>query len=116
MLPISKTLALSIVVSTLSLLTVNKAQADDAWAHHHPRRTEVLDRAHHLNARINEEAREGEISPARAAALHWRVRQVVGRENWDAMHQGGVVNGYISQYQQQTLNRRESMISQEIGR
>ncbi|MEY2342477.1 hypothetical protein AB4090_10255 [Acidithiobacillus sp. IBUN Pt1247-S3] len=110
-----KSLFFGIFVLVLSGPAISNAQAGEVWTRHHPRRAEVLGRAHHLDHRIHQEVIEGELSPARAAALHQQVRQVVGTQNWEARHQGGILNGYITEGQQHQLNLRENAISQEVG-
>lgn len=88
------------------------AMADTPWQAHHPRREQVNGRLAVQNARIHQEVREGEMSPARAARLHQADHRIRLQERRLAARQGGAV----TRRQQTRLNRRESRVSRRIGR
>jgi hypothetical protein len=83
-----------------------------AWQDAHPRRAQVLERLDNQHGRINEQFREGEISPREARALHAQDRFIRGEERFMARQNGG----YITPAQQRALNQQENAVSRAIGR
>lgn len=94
-----------------ALAAVASAHAETRWEAAHPRRDQVLDRTQHLNRRIVQERREGQIGVARAHALHAQVRQVRREEQAMARSNGG----YITKAQQAALNQQENIIGRTVG-
>lgn len=85
--------------------------ADTQWDKDHPRRAEVNGRLANQNARIRTEVKEGEMSPAKAAALHHEDHQIRGEERAMASQN----NGHITKQEQRTLNQQENAVSHKIG-
>jgi hypothetical protein len=99
-------------LSALALMSVaGVASAETPWERAHPRRDEVVDRLHHQNLRIDQEVREGELSRAQAARLHYDDRRIYEREQYDARHD----DGHITLREQYRLNRAENRVSRRIG-
>ena len=86
------------------------ASAETRFQENHPRRAEVIGRAHHEIARINEQRREGEISGFQARRLRAADRHVINQEQRMAYRNGG----YITRQQQVRLNREENHIGRHI--
>ncbi|SPE24084.1 conserved exported hypothetical protein [Burkholderiales bacterium] len=106
-----KTLILS--VSALLVGIAGAARADETkWDKDHPRRTEVNKRLNNQNARINKEAKEGEISKGQAAKLHKEDHQI-RQEERDMASQN---KGHITKQEQVTLNQQENKVSRQIGK
>ncbi len=70
------------------------------------------DRLAHPNKRIHREVKEGEMTPAQAAALHKKDHQIRREERIMASQNGG----HITRQAQRTLNQQENAVSREIGR
>ena len=105
--------ALAAVAATVSLACLAApAMADTPWQAHHPRREQVNNRLATQNARIHREAREGEMSRAKAARLHRADHRIRMQERRMAARNGG----YVTRRQQARLNRRENHVSRRIGR
>jgi hypothetical protein len=83
----------------------------NTWNQNHPRRAEVNHRLANQNHRINQEYREGEISGARARALHREDRFVRAEERFMASQH----NGHITRAEQRALNQQENGVSRQIG-
>jgi hypothetical protein len=88
------------------------ANAETAWQKSHPRRAEVNRRLANQNRRIHEERKEGELTPAQAAALHKEDRQIRQEERFMASQNGG----HITKQEQRALNQQENRVSRQIGR
>ncbi len=88
------------------------AQAETAWQATHPRRAEVNSRLAHQDHRINREVRRGEISPARAVALHREDHQIRREERAMASVNGG----HVTRAEQNALNQQENAVSRQIAR
>ena len=88
------------------------ANAETAWQKAHPRRAEVNHRLANQNRRIHEERKEGDLTPAQAAALHKDDRQI-RQEERDMASQNG---GHITKQEQRTLNQQENAVSKQIGK
>ncbi len=101
----------TVLVSALMVGAPLLSHADGDWKKDHPRRAEVNHRLHRQNQRINQERREGDISPAQAHQLHREDHQVRKEERQMARDQ----HGTITPQQQQQLNQQENAISQQIG-
>ncbi len=95
-----------------ALAPLASAHAANAWERAHPRRDQVLDRTRHLNARIRQERREGELTGAQARGLHQQVRNTRLEQRGMARSNGG----YITRAQQAGLNQQENAISRQVGR
>jgi Spy/CpxP family protein refolding chaperone len=98
-------------IATLACFTAT-ADAATAWQKAHPRRAEVNHRLANQNRRIHEERKEGELTPAQAAALHQDDRQI-RQEERDMASQNG---GHITRQEQRTLNQQENAVSRQIGK
>jgi Spy/CpxP family protein refolding chaperone len=105
-------LATATAVAALICFTASAANAATAWQKAHPRRAEVNHRLANQNRRIHEERKEGELTPAQAAALHKDDRQI-RQEERDMASQNG---GHITREEQRTLNQQENKVSRQIGR
>lgn len=104
---------LTAVAATVSLACLAApAMADTPWQAHHPRREQVNNRLGNQNARIHQEVKEGEMSPAKAARLHAADHRIRMQERRDAARN----DGHITKREQARLNRRENRVSRRIGR
>jgi hypothetical protein len=92
--------------------SATSAFAETAWERNHPRRDQVNDRLQNLNARINHEYREGELTPWQARRLHNEDRMIRGEENTMARFD----RGHITGGEQRLLNQQENEMSRDIGR
>jgi len=97
-------------VSALAIGASTSAVAETNWEKHHPRRTEVNDRLAHQNKRINQDVKEGKITPAQAHKLHKEDRQIRHEERAMASQNGG----HITKQEQRVLNRQENAVSRQI--
>jgi hypothetical protein len=86
--------------------------ADGQWAKDHPRRAEVNKRLDKQNQRIQQERKEGEITPQQAAKLHKEDRQIRKEERLMASQNGG----HITKTEQRALNQQENAVSKQIGK
>jgi Spy/CpxP family protein refolding chaperone len=98
-------------IASLACFTAT-ANAATAWQQSHPRRAEVNHRLANQNRRIHEERKEGDLTPAQAAALHKDDRQI-RQEERDMASQNG---GHITKQEQRTLNQQENKVSRQIGK
>jgi hypothetical protein len=96
----------------LSLGLSTGAMAETKWEKAHPRRDQVNDRLTHQNKRIKHEVKEGEMTPAQAAALHKQDHQIRKEERIMASQDGG----HITRQEKKTLNQQENAVSKEIGK
>ena len=105
----------SVVLALTGLLAAGAAApafAENAWERGHPRRDQVNDRIANQYRRINQERREGELSPGQARALRRQDRSILADERADArLH-----NGHITRYQQHQLDRDLNAVNYEIPR
>jgi hypothetical protein len=92
--------------------SATSAFAETAWERSHPRRDQVNDRLENLNARINHEYREGELTPWQARRLHAEDRMIRGEERTMA----GFDHGHITRGEERLLNSQENELSRTIGR
>jgi hypothetical protein len=83
----------------------------NTWDRTHPGRAEVNHRLANQNRRINQEYREGEISAARARALHREDRFVRAEERFMASQH----RGHLTRAERRALNQQENGISRQIG-
>jgi hypothetical protein len=88
------------------------AMAQSAWQIHHPRRAQVNARLATQDARIDQELRTGQISPAQAARLHGADERIRAQEQRMAALHGG----HITRREQARLNAEEDRVSRRIGR
>jgi len=98
-------------IASLACFTAT-ANAETAWQKAHPRRAEVNHRLANQNRRIHEERKEGDLTPAQAAALHKDDRQI-RQEERDMASQNG---GHITKQEKRTLNQQENAVSKQIGK
>lgn len=98
-------------IASLACFTAT-ANAETAWQKAHPRRAEVNHRLANQTRRIHEERKEGDLTPAQAAALHKDDRQI-RQEERDMASQNG---GHITKQEQRTLNQQENALSKQIGK
>lgn len=109
-----KSLAVGVAAALLTVSSIGAfaAEKDTEWQKKHPRREQVNERLANQNKRIRNEVREGEMSPAEAAALHKQDRQIRQEERTMASHDGG----HITKADQKSLNQQENAVSKEIGK
>jgi hypothetical protein len=99
------------VLAAGSVLAAPLALAQTPWQASHPNRAQVLERADHLDRRIDHALLVGAIVPRRAQALHRQVAQVRWQQQVVAQRHGGG----LPRAQWLALNRREDAIRREIG-
>jgi len=88
------------------------ANAETQWQKNHPRRAEVNARLKNQNKRINQGAKEGELSKRQAAKLHREDNQI-RQEERDMASQNG---GHIRKSEQKVLNQQENAVSKQISK
>jgi hypothetical protein len=104
---------LTAVAATVSLACfAAPAIADTSWQAHHPRRVEVNGRLAHQDARIHREARDGQISRAKAARLHAADHRIRRQERRMASRH----DSHLTRREDARLNREENRVSHRIGR
>ncbi|HLQ13058.1 MAG TPA: hypothetical protein VK130_07410 [Steroidobacteraceae bacterium] len=96
----------------LSLGLSTGAMAETRWEKQHPRRDQVNDRLAHQSKRLHREVKEGEMTPAQAAALHRQDHKIRREERLMAGQNGG----HITKLEQKSLNQQENAVSKEIGK
>lgn len=101
-------LALTAAASLIGM--ANPAAASD-WQHRHPRRAQVVHRAHHQMHRIDHLRREGKLTREQAHALKANDRAIIAQQRADAHAQGG----RITQEQKANLNHQLNAQSRAIG-
>lgn len=94
-----------------SVLAAPLALAQTPWQVAHPYRAQVIQRANHLDDRIDHARFVGELPPWRARALHLQVARVRWQQQAVAQRHGGG----LPRAQWLALNRREAAISREIA-
>src|SRR5215470_1180190 len=87
------------VAGAFSLVLAGSAMAETAWEKAHPRRDQVNDRLENQNRRINQELKEGELTPRQAAKLHRDDRKIRQEERLMASQNGG----HITKSEQRVL-------------
>ncbi len=107
----TRTLVSIVLLSAFAAAAGNALADETQWDKTHPRRDQVNDRLANQNQRTNQEARQGEISPAKAARLHKEDRQIRKEERAMASQN----NGHITKQEQRTLNQQENAVSRQIG-
>ena len=103
--------ALLSLLTAGALLSAPLARAQTPWQAAHPNRAQVLQRAAHLDHRIDHARWIGVLPPWRAQALHRQVAQVRRQQQTVALRH----DGRLPRAQWLALNRREDAISREIG-
>ena len=88
------------------------ASADTYWQYRHPAREEVNVRLTHLDRRIRDERREGEISGREARHLCHEDRFIRAQQRFDA----GFDRGHLTSAEYRALNQEENGLSRQIGR
>lgn len=91
--------------------TAAEVLAESQWQKNHPRREQVNDRLANQNRRINQEVKEGELTPQQAQKLRRDDRQI-RQEERDMASQNG---GHITKSEQRVLNQQENAVSRQIG-
>jgi len=108
-----KRLALAAVLGLSAATVVTaSASADTYWQYRHPAREEVDGRLSHLDRRIRDERREGEISGREARHLYHEDRFIRTRERVDAQFD----RGHLTSAEYHRLNHEENGLSRQIGR
>src|SRR5258708_26382314 len=88
----SKTVWVALAAGTLLSLSLSTgAVAETRWEKAHPRRDQVNDRLAHQNERIRHEVKEGEMTPAQAAALHRHDHQIRREDRFMPLQNGGAI-------------------------
>jgi hypothetical protein len=104
---------LTAATAALSLACIAApAMAQTPWQAQHPRRAQVDTRLRTQDARIDEELRTGQITPARAARLHEADQRIRAHEQ----HMAAMHGGHITADDQARLNAEEDRVSHRIGR
>lgn len=88
------------------------AMADTPWQAQHPRRSQINARLDHQDARIDEQLRAGQISPARATRLHAAGQRIRAEEQQMAAMHGG----HLTEREQARLNAEEDRVSHRIAK
>jgi hypothetical protein len=103
-----------IIAMTIGVLgaSATSAFAETPWEQSHPRRDQVNDRLATQHRRINQEVREGELTPRQAQRLHGEDHMIRREER--AM--SSLNHGHISRAEQRALNQQENAVSRQIGR
>ena len=86
--------------------------SETTWEKHHPRRDQVNDRLENQNQRIDKEAKQGDITQARAATLH-KDDHAIRQEEKDM---AALDNGHITKVDQHALDQQENSVNKQIGK
>ncbi len=105
-----KSTTLAIITALSFGVCATAASAQTRFEENHPRRAEVVERAHHQMARIHEASQEGEISARQAHRLHVAEHRVIRRAHRMALRH----NGHMTRREQVRLNHEENRIGQHI--
>lgn len=108
---IKSTLFAAALLAASAGLCATAHATDTKWQKKHPRREQVNDRLQHQNKRIHNEVKEGDMSNAKAAALHKHDRKIRKEEH----HMAHRDHGHITKKDQSTLNHQENQTSKAIG-
>lgn len=103
--------ALALFATLAALASAATPAAAHGWAAHHPRQAQVIGRAHHQIARINDQRRDGEITGQEARELRAEDRAIVQ----DTRSQAKANGGYVTRDQQRALNAELNANSRVIG-
>jgi hypothetical protein len=104
---------IALTILSLGILAgVTELANAQAWEDAHPRRAQALERLDNQHYRINQQLREGEISPREARELDAQDRFIREQERFMARQNGG----YITPAQHRALNQQEDAVSRAIGR
>jgi CRISPR/Cas system-associated endoribonuclease Cas2 len=96
----------------LSGLAGASMAAETTWEKHHPRRDQVNDRLENQNQRINQEVKQGQLTPAQAATLH-KDDHAIRQEERDM---AALDHGHITKADQKALDQQENSVSKLIGK
>lgn len=107
----STVLAAAATTIALSCLATPAAMAQTAWQAQHPRRAQVNARLANQDARIDQEAKTGQIGPGQAARLHAADQRIRAHEQ----HMAAMHGGDITVREQAKLNAEEDRVSHRIG-
>jgi hypothetical protein len=99
------------LVAAIAASTAAQVLAESKWQKNHPRREQVNGRLANQNHRINQEVKEGEITPQQAGKLHREDHQIRQEERSMASQNGG----HITKSEQRVLNQQENGVSRQIG-
>ena len=99
------------LVAILAMGLLSEVRAETKFQRNHPRREQVNGRLANQNHRINQEVREGELTPQQGRTLHRQDRQIRQEERAMA-HQNG---GHLTRSEQRALNQQENGVSRQIG-
>ena len=105
-----KTTALALFAALTVGAGISSASAETRFQDNHPRRAEVLARAHNEDRRITDARRDGDLNARQAHRLRVADRHVVRQEQRMAARHGG----YITRHEQLGLNHEENRISRHI--
>lgn len=89
----------------------SQALAETKFQKNHPRREQVSGRLANQNHRINQEVREGELTPQQGRKLHRQDRQIRQEERTMAS-QNGI---HLTKSEQRVLNQQENAVSRYMG-
>jgi hypothetical protein len=99
------------IVIAVAIGTAAPLLAETQFQKNHPRRDQVNERLANQNRRINQEVKEGEMTPQQARKLHGEDRQI-RQEERDMASQNG---SHITKSEQRVLNQQENAVSRQIG-
>ncbi len=105
-----KNTTLAIITALSFGVCATAASAQTRFEAHHPRRAEVIERAHHQMARIHEAREAGKISARQAHRMHLAEHRIIRHEHRMALRHGG----HVTRHEQIRLNREENRIGQHI--
>lgn len=99
---------LLIAATSLSIVAgaATAASAETAWQRAHPLRVQVNHRINHLNDKIRQDHRRGEISSYQARVLHAHVHSIRTQERHVAYNHGS----HIGYGEQARLNHEETAV------
>ena len=100
-----------LAMSATASFAQSASAPDGNWGRGHPRRAEVNARLEKQKKRINNEVKQGDLTPAQAASLHKQDSQIRQEERAMASQNGG----HLTKQEQKTLNQQENKVSREIG-
>jgi hypothetical protein len=86
------------------------AASASTWAQTHPRRAEINHRLDHQSVRIARAEATGAISPAKAARLHRKDRQIRREERTMA----SLNHGHVTKAERRSLNQQENKVGRKI--
>jgi hypothetical protein len=106
-----KTLTTMLFAAVMLGAGATAASAETRFEQNHPRRAEVVERAHHQIHRIRHERREGEISARRAHRLIHADHRIIREQHRMARQHGG----HITRSEAHALNQQENRVGGAIA-